>query len=247
MILHQVLHYAQQPAAAIAEAARLLAPGGRLLVVDFAPHEREELRDRDAHVRLGFADEAMLRYLEAAGLEGRVVEHLEGGELTVTIWRGAAPRAAAEGGRMSAARIALAEPARRCSPKLAGDIAVSASNSSRRKTEKMEQTLWESIKTLEPLQPALRLGHLRRRRLDPRAHPRHRRADRRARPRSTPAAHLTCVDATPRARSTTIARAYWEAGVRHIVALARRSAASRAAVRSRIRAAIATPPSWSPG
>ncbi|MEO7826790.1 MAG: metalloregulator ArsR/SmtB family transcription factor, partial [Allosphingosinicella sp.] len=40
VILHQVLHYAQQPAAAVAEAARLLAPGGRLLIVDFAPHER---------------------------------------------------------------------------------------------------------------------------------------------------------------------------------------------------------------
>ncbi|MEA3004549.1 MAG: hypothetical protein QOH81_3337 [Sphingomonadales bacterium] len=88
VIIHQVLHYAQQPAAAVEEAARLLGPGGRLLIVDFAPHEREELRDRDAHVRLGFADEAMLKYLEAAGLRGRVVEHLEGGELTVTIWAG---------------------------------------------------------------------------------------------------------------------------------------------------------------
>jgi ArsR family transcriptional regulator len=88
VILHQVLHYAQNPAAAVAEAARLLVPGGRLLIVDFAPHEREELRSRDAHVRLGFADAAMLRYLEDAGLEGRVVEHLEGGELTVTIWLG---------------------------------------------------------------------------------------------------------------------------------------------------------------
>jgi ArsR family transcriptional regulator len=87
-ILHQVLHYAQNPAAAVAEAARLLAPGGRLLVVDFAPHEREELRARDAHVRLGFADEALLRHMEEAGLEGRVVEHLEGGALTVTIWLG---------------------------------------------------------------------------------------------------------------------------------------------------------------
>ena len=54
----------------------------------FAPHEREELRTLDAHVRLGFADEVMLGYLEAAGLEGEVVEHLEGGELTVTIWAG---------------------------------------------------------------------------------------------------------------------------------------------------------------
>lgn len=86
VVIHQVLHYAQQPAAAVAEAARLLAPGGRLLVADFAPHEREELRDSHAHARLGFADEAMLRYMADAGLSGRVFEHLEGGALTVTIW-----------------------------------------------------------------------------------------------------------------------------------------------------------------
>jgi ArsR family transcriptional regulator len=92
VILHQVLHYAQNPAAAVAEAARLLVPGGRLLVVDFAPHELEELRSRDAHVRLGFADESVLRYFAEAGLEGRVVEHLEGGELTVTLWIGVQPQ-----------------------------------------------------------------------------------------------------------------------------------------------------------
>ena len=51
------------------------------------------MRSRDAHARLGFADEAMLGYLEEAGLEGRVVEHLEGGELTVTIWLGEQPQA----------------------------------------------------------------------------------------------------------------------------------------------------------
>lgn len=88
VILHQVLHYAQNPAAAIAEAARLLGPGGRLLIVDFAPHEREELRAQGAHVRLGFADGTVLRYLDQAGLDGEVVEHLEGGELTVTLWSG---------------------------------------------------------------------------------------------------------------------------------------------------------------
>jgi ArsR family transcriptional regulator len=91
VIIHQVLHYAQQPAGAVAEAARLLGPGGRLLIVDFAPHEREELRESDAHLRLGFADDVMLKYLEAAGLEGRVIEHLEGGELTVTLWIGERP------------------------------------------------------------------------------------------------------------------------------------------------------------
>ncbi len=88
VIVHQVLHYAQNPAAAVAEAARLLTPDGRILIVDFAAHEREELRSRDAHVRLGFADETILKYLEGAGLEARVVEHLEGGALTVTIWLG---------------------------------------------------------------------------------------------------------------------------------------------------------------
>jgi len=90
-IIHQVLHYAQNPAAAVAEAARLLSPGGRLLIVDFAPHEREELRTIGAHVRLGFSDEAMVRHMEEAGLDGRAVEHLEGGELTVTIWLGERP------------------------------------------------------------------------------------------------------------------------------------------------------------
>ncbi len=88
VILHQVLHYAQQPAGAVAEAARLLAPGGRLLVVDFAAHEREELRSRDAHARLGFADEVVTGFMEAAGLQAGVVDRLEGGTLTVTLWLG---------------------------------------------------------------------------------------------------------------------------------------------------------------
>ena len=74
--------------AAIAEAARVLTPGGTLLVVDFAAHEREELRERDAHIRLGFEDEVMAGWFASAGLEIDYVQHLEGGELTVTLWRG---------------------------------------------------------------------------------------------------------------------------------------------------------------
>jgi len=89
VIIHQVLHYAHSPAAAIAEAARVLAPGGTLLIVDFAAHEREELRASDAHIRLGFEDSVMAGWFEAAGLDVDHVEHLEGGELTVTLWRGA--------------------------------------------------------------------------------------------------------------------------------------------------------------
>jgi ubiquinone/menaquinone biosynthesis C-methylase UbiE/DNA-binding HxlR family transcriptional regulator len=88
IIIHQVLHYAHSPAAAIAEAARVLSPGGSLLVVDFAAHEREELRATDAHIRLGFEDEVMSGWFAAAGLEIDHVQHLEGGELTVTLWRG---------------------------------------------------------------------------------------------------------------------------------------------------------------
>jgi ArsR family transcriptional regulator len=88
VIIHQVLHYAHSPAAAIAEAARVLAPGGMLLVVDFAAHDREELRERDAHIRLGFDDEVMAGWFSLAGLAVDHVEHLRGGELTVTLWRG---------------------------------------------------------------------------------------------------------------------------------------------------------------
>lgn len=90
-IIHQVLHYAHAPADAIAEAARVLAPGGTLLVVDFAAHDCEELRARDAHLRLGFADDAMAGWFASAGLEVDHIEHLEGGELTVTLWRGSKP------------------------------------------------------------------------------------------------------------------------------------------------------------
>jgi ArsR family transcriptional regulator len=88
IVIHQVLHYAHSPAAAIAEAARVLSPGGTLLVVDFAAHEREELRSRDAHIRLGFEDEVMAGWFGSAGLEVDEILHLEGGELTVTLWRG---------------------------------------------------------------------------------------------------------------------------------------------------------------
>jgi len=86
VILHQVLHYAQAPAYAIAEAARLLAPLGRLLIVDFALHDREELREREGHARLGFDDEQMTGWFTAAGLAPELVDELAGGELTVKLW-----------------------------------------------------------------------------------------------------------------------------------------------------------------
>lgn len=98
VVLHQVLHFAHEPAQAIAEAARVLAPGGRLLVVDFAPHDREELRAQHAHTRLGFEDGSVCGWMADAGLDARVADRLTGGPLTVTLWigeRAALPQAEA--------------------------------------------------------------------------------------------------------------------------------------------------------
>jgi len=86
VVLHQVLHYAQAPAAAIAEAARLIGKDGRLLIVDFAAHDREDLRDREGHARLGFDDDQMDHMFAAAGLESARTIELAGGELTVKLW-----------------------------------------------------------------------------------------------------------------------------------------------------------------
>ena len=89
--VHQVLHYLSDPAAAVSEAARLVAPGGKLLIVDFAPHTLEILREQHQHRRLGFSDDEILRWLAAAGLQGEVRETLppsNGEGLTVKIWTG---------------------------------------------------------------------------------------------------------------------------------------------------------------
>ena len=85
-IFHQVLHYADRPSLAIAEAARMLRPQGKLVIVDFAPHALEFLRKEHAHRHLGFADAEVLQWCRDAGLVPEPVRHLLGQPLTVTIW-----------------------------------------------------------------------------------------------------------------------------------------------------------------
>jgi ubiquinone/menaquinone biosynthesis C-methylase UbiE/DNA-binding transcriptional ArsR family regulator len=95
VVIHQVLHYADRPASAIAEAARMLRPNGVLAVVDFAPHLLEFLRTEHAHRRLGFADGEVADWCRAAGLTTENPLHLQGDPLTVVIWaayRDASPR-----------------------------------------------------------------------------------------------------------------------------------------------------------
>ncbi|MBB6123160.1 ArsR/SmtB family transcription factor [Sphingobium subterraneum] len=86
--VHQVLHYAQSPETVIAQAARVLSVGGRLLIADFAPHDREELRTQDQHARLGFSDEQIGAWFGAVGLTLDAIDTLPGSELTVKIWLG---------------------------------------------------------------------------------------------------------------------------------------------------------------
>jgi ArsR family transcriptional regulator len=94
VVVHQVLHYLTDPAAAVTEAARLVAPGGRLVIADFAPHRLEFLREQHQHRRLGFSDEEMKRWLKGAGLSsiGRIAlaPHKAEG-LTVHVWSATRP------------------------------------------------------------------------------------------------------------------------------------------------------------
>jgi ubiquinone/menaquinone biosynthesis C-methylase UbiE len=86
VVIHQVLHYADRPAAAITEAARVLRPTGVLVIVDFAPHTLEFLREEHAHRRLGFSDAEVAEWCIAAGLDPASPHHLSGDPLTVVIW-----------------------------------------------------------------------------------------------------------------------------------------------------------------
>ena len=93
VLIHQVLHFLDDGGRAIAEAARVLRPGGRLLVIDFAPHDLEFLRDEHAHRRLGFAPETVSQWLKAPGLDvvlqqTLAPEPVSEGKIAVSLWLG---------------------------------------------------------------------------------------------------------------------------------------------------------------
>lgn len=88
--VHQVLHYLSNPGAAIRECSRILRSDGQLIIVDFAPHQMDDLRESFAHQRLGFSDDEMAEWIDAAGLvlkrQRNLVAPESDGKLTVKLW-----------------------------------------------------------------------------------------------------------------------------------------------------------------
>jgi DNA-binding transcriptional ArsR family regulator/ubiquinone/menaquinone biosynthesis C-methylase UbiE len=99
VVMHQVLHFLSDPQAAVREAARILSPSGRLLIVDFAPHNLDFLRESFAHERLGFPAVTVEQWLREAGLTAARVQNLTPtatsttaeNQLTVSLWLATRP------------------------------------------------------------------------------------------------------------------------------------------------------------
>jgi ArsR family transcriptional regulator len=86
--MHHVLHFADDPQAVVSEAARVVAPGGKLILADYAPHQREELRTRYQHSRLGFDAATIADMISRTGLAARQLSAHPGPELSVMLWEG---------------------------------------------------------------------------------------------------------------------------------------------------------------
>ena len=107
VIVHQVLHFLSDPAQAVREAARVLEPGGRMLIVDFAPHDLEFLREAHAHERLGFAAAHVAQWMTESGLRVQSVDEVARAasepetKLTVMLWTAERPGVSARSRRTS--------------------------------------------------------------------------------------------------------------------------------------------------
>ena len=88
ILIHQVLHYAEDPEIVISEAARVLKDGGEMLVVDFASHNLENFRSDHAHFRLGFSNKEITTLFKHVGLVNIYTKSLPGDPLTVVLWKG---------------------------------------------------------------------------------------------------------------------------------------------------------------
>ncbi len=184
------------------------APGGRLLIADFAPHELEFLRSDYAHRRLGFSDKEVQGWFSAAGLKPLSSDAVTGGKdkLIVKIWLAQSSAKSRAGGRMSIQDLVTN-----------GQPPIVSFEFSPPKTSEAEEALWKAIKRLEPLAPSFVSvtygagGSTR-----DRTHATVKRIVDET--KLKPAAHLTCVG-HPKSEIDAIARAYWDSGIRHIVAL----------------------------
>ncbi|MEO0785182.1 MAG: metalloregulator ArsR/SmtB family transcription factor [Pseudomonadota bacterium] len=96
IVLHQLLHFIDQPARVLQEVERVLTPGGKLAIIDFAPHALEFLRTDHGHRRLGIADTALEEWAAGTELMPKCVERFDppkgrANGLAVCIWVASAP------------------------------------------------------------------------------------------------------------------------------------------------------------
>lgn len=213
VVVHQVLHYLEQPEEVITEAARILKPGGQLIVVDFAPHDLEFLRETQGHYRLGISEDDMMQWVDTAGFSMQPPQRFEPPSsldegISVLIWK--AVWCVSQPADSGASKLSVAEKQSKPAPNVSFEFFPP-------KTDSMEAKLWESVARLTPMAPrfvSVTYG-----------------AGGSTRDRTQrivakiaqdtpllPAAHLTCVNAT-KEEVLAVAADLWKAGIHHLVAL----------------------------